>query len=219
MDAQALSGDETMSFTDNSSKDQPNCRHGGHKGPSSFWMHDPQIVFGEINLKPGETFLDLGCGLGDYSIYAAKIVGASGMVYAVDKQEELVNNLIEKATTMGLKNILAIKSDITSPLSLKDHTIDVCFVSTVLHCIDTLDAEKVTSLFIEIRRVLKPTGRLIIIECKKEDMTFGPPKNMRLSPDQIKSLITPHGFGSTGFVDLGYNYMIQYTLQKTDVVI
>ncbi len=202
-----------MSSTRNSGEDQHTCRHGGHKGPSSFWMHDPQIVFGEINLKPGETFLDLGCGLGDYSIYAAKIVGASGMVYAVDKQDELVNDLMVKATTMGLKNILGIKSDITSPLSLKDHCIDVCFVSTVLHCMDT-QGKQVTTLFGEIRRVLKPTGRLIVIECKKEDRAFGPPKNMRLSPDQIESLITPFGFESTGFVDLGYNYMIQYTFTK-----
>jgi ubiquinone/menaquinone biosynthesis C-methylase UbiE len=176
-------------------------------------MHDPKIVFDEINLKPGETFLDLGSGTGDYSIYAAKIVGDSGTVYAVDKQDSLVTDLIEKATATGLNNVFGIISDITSPLSLTDHCIDICFISTVLHCIDAQNTKEFTTLFSEVHRVLKPTGRLIIIECKKDDMAFGPPETMRLSPDQLKSLITPHGFESTRFTDLGFNYMIQYTPQ------
>ena len=204
-----------MNSASNSSKDQPNCRHGGRRGPSSFWMHDPNIVFGEINLKPGETFLDLGSGTGDYSIYAAKIVGESGTVYAVDKQDNLVTDLIEKATTQGVNNVFGIISDITSPLSLKDNCIDVCFISTVLHCIDAQNTKEYNTLFNEIHRVLKPTGRLIIIECKKDELTFGPPEDMRLSPDQLKSLITPHGFESYSYADLGFTYMIQYTPKQT----
>ncbi|NLE05482.1 MAG: class I SAM-dependent methyltransferase, partial [Crenarchaeota archaeon] len=61
------------------------CSHNRGRGPSSFWMHDSKTVFDEINLKPGETFLDLGCGNGDYSIYASKIVETSGTIYAIDK--------------------------------------------------------------------------------------------------------------------------------------
>ena len=183
-------------------------RHG--RGPSSFWMHDPEVIFGKIGLKSGDSFLDMGCGPGDYAIYAAEIVGNCGAVYAIDRWGEMVSSLIEKADSHGFENIFGIVSDITAILPIADHCIDICFISTVLHTQDVNKAMK--PLLDEIRRVLKPDGRLVIIECKKEDMPFGPPKQVRLSPEEIEDLTTPCGFEKTGFTDLKYNYMIQFRL-------
>ncbi len=193
-------------------KQESGCGSGGRRGPSSFWMHDPEVVFCEIGLRSGEAFLDLGSGPGDYAIYAAKIVGDSGIVYALDKWQYLVDGLKEKADSQGLKNIKTIISDITVPLPLKDHCVDVCFLSTVLHTLDINKAMK--PLLGEVQRVLKPTGRLAIIECKKEDASFGPPKHVRLSPEEIEGLTTSCGFKRTGFTDLGYNYLIQFELSR-----
>jgi len=103
-----------------------------HRGPSSFWMHDPELVFGELKLKKGDHFLDIGCGTGDYSLYAAEIVGNSGQIYALDIQDELITNLKEKIHQESLKNIKAIVSDIAYPLPFEDNSVDVCFISTVL---------------------------------------------------------------------------------------
>jgi ubiquinone/menaquinone biosynthesis C-methylase UbiE len=213
MDAKTLPGNELVIIMNNSRE----CKHefgsgyGRHRmGPSSFWMHDPKVVFSEIHLNSGDSFLDLGCGVGDYAIYAAGIVGDAGVVYAVDRWEEMVRKLIETADSQGFENIVGIVSDITVPLPLEDHCIDVCFISTVLH---TLDINKdMSPLLGEIRRVLKPDGRLAIIECKKEEATFGPPKHIRLSPEEIEVFTTSCGFKRTGFTDLGYNYMIQFKL-------
>jgi ubiquinone/menaquinone biosynthesis C-methylase UbiE len=180
------------------------------RGHSSFWMHDPEVVFGKIGLKGGDSFLDLGCGVGDYAVYAAKIVGDSGAVYALDRREEMIGNLIEETDAQGLENIIGIVADITAPLPLADHCIDVCFVSTVLHTLEVNVAMK--PLLGEIRRVLKPTGCLTIIECKKENVPFGPPEHMRLSPEEVEGLATRYGFEKTGFTDLGYNYMFQFKL-------
>ncbi|MDD5510177.1 MAG: methyltransferase domain-containing protein [Dehalococcoidales bacterium] len=178
------------------------------RGPSSFWMHDPEVVFGEIGLKRGDSFLDLGCGPGDYAIYVAGVVGFNGAVYAIDKCAEMVNDLIKKADSQGFENIFGVVSDITATLPVADHCIDICFMSTVLH---TQDVKKAMSQLLgEIRRVLKPDGRLVIIECKKQDAPFGPPRQARLSPEEIEALTTPGGFEKTGFTDLGYNYMIQF---------
>jgi len=183
---------------------------GSQRGHSSFWMHDPEVVFGRIGLRSGDAFLDLGCGVGDYAVYAARIVGDSGAVYAVDRLEEAVCSLMETADSQQLENIIGIVSDIAASLPLRDHCIDVCFISTVLH---TLDMDKAMKpLLGGIRRVLKPTGRLTVIECKKEDMPFGPPKHMRLSLEELEASITPHGFSRTAGTDLGYNYMIQFEL-------
>jgi len=37
--------------------------------PSSFFMHDPHLIFEELDLKEGDSFLDLGCGTGDYTLW------------------------------------------------------------------------------------------------------------------------------------------------------
>lgn len=181
------------------------------RGPSSFSMHDPELVFGELKLKKGDSFLDLGCGVGDYSLYAAKIVGPSGVVYALDIQEQLLDGLAEEAAFQGLNNIRTKVSDIDSPLAVADNCIDVCFIATVLHLFNLNEDGK--TLFNEIRRILKPDGRLAIIECKKEDMPFGPPIYLRNSPEELEAAITPYGFEKFSYVDLGYNYMIQFNVK------
>ncbi len=173
-------------------------------------MHDPDVIFKELNLKRGDVFLDLGCGVGDYSICAAEEVGESGLVYATDIQKDLVDTLMQNAVAAGLTNIWAFVCDIHDPLPFEDETIDVCFISTVLHSVDLEDAGKM--LFSEVRRVLVPEGRLIIIECKKADMRFGPPLSMRISPDEIEERVSAYGFEKTNLVDLGYNYMIEFAL-------
>ena len=188
------------------------CGRGRRRSHSSFWMHDPRIVFSEIGLKSGESFLDLGCGPGDYTIHAAKIVGDSGAVYAVDRWEEMIMALLREADAQELENVVGLISDITAPLPLINYCVDVCFISTVLHTLDINKAMK--PLLDEVRRVLKPTGRLAIIECKKQDQPFGPPKHVRLSPEEIERLTTLCGFKRTGFTDLGYNYLIQFRLSR-----
>lgn len=178
------------------------------RGPSSFSLHDPVLVFGELKLKEGDSFLDLGCGVGDYSLQAAKIIGVSGVVYALDIQENLLDGLAEEAASQGLNNIRTRVSNIDSPLAIGDGCIDVAFIATVLHLFNLNEDGKI--LFNEIRRVLKPEGRLAIIECKKEDLPFGPPMHLRHSPEELEAAVTPYGFERLSYVDLGCNYMIQF---------
>jgi ubiquinone/menaquinone biosynthesis C-methylase UbiE len=183
-------------------------RHGHRGGSSSFWIHDPEVVFNALSLKEGDCFLDMGCGPGDYVIQASKTVGDSGVVYALDKWQHLLDGLTEKADSQGLRNIKAIACDITGPLPIEDGCVDVCLLSTVLHIFNLSEVGK--TIFNEIKRVLKPGGRVAIIECKKENQPFGPPKHMRLSPQDVEASITKYGFEKVGLADLGYNYMIQF---------
>lgn len=180
------------------------CRRGG----SSFRMHDPSIVFGELKLKAGDVFLDLGCGPGEYAIHASKIVGESGTVYALDRSESNIAELTQRAGGKGLGNITAMATDITGPLPIGDACVDVCLVATVLHIPDV--TRRAEELCAEIRRVLKPDGRLVIIDCHKKDLRFGPPEHMRLSPEEVKELMGKCGFRFLSEADLGYNYLIQF---------
>ncbi|OPX59704.1 MAG: hypothetical protein A4E25_01191 [Methanobacterium sp. PtaB.Bin024] len=182
------------------------------RGPSSFWMQNPDLIFAELKLQKGDHFLDIGCGTGDYSLYAAKIVGNSGQVYALDVQDELATNLKEKAHNEGLNNIKAMVSDITHLLPVEDGSVNICFISTVLH---SVDLEKHGALlFSEVRRVLKPDGRLVIIECKKDDLSHGPPLDMRISPEELENSVEKHGFWKMSQTDLGFNYMIQFGVKN-----
>ena len=75
---------------------KPNGGHGerGHN-QSSLWMHEPDGIFSALELERGDRFLDLGCGPGDYAVHASSIVGDSGLVYALDKRENMVAGIIK----------------------------------------------------------------------------------------------------------------------------
>lgn len=184
---------------------KPGPGHRGGRGPSSFWMQDPDMVFRELDLKEGDTFLDIGCGTGDYAIRAGTEVGRNGTVYATDIQEGLIQGLVSRAQDEGLDNIRAFVNDIQNPLPFEDSCVDICFISTVLH---SLDLNQIgPRLLREIQRVLKPGGRLAIIECSKENLTFGPPLHMRISADELEKYLSFYGFVQISNTDLGFNYL------------
>jgi len=186
--------------------------HAHRRGSSSFKMHDRRKVLAGFDLKKGDVVLDLGCGPGDYAIECARIVGATGLVYALDRQQELLDDLKERAERMGLDNIRAIPRDITLPLPLEDNCTDLCIIITVLHIPGVSD--KKGKIFAEVKRILKPGGRLVTIDVKKEDSSFGPPLHMRIAPEEVEASVIRHGFEKTEFTDLGNNYMLSFRMKK-----
>lgn len=178
------------------------------RGPSSFHMQEPELVFNNLGLKPGDNFLDLGCGAGDYTMRAAEIIGETGMVFAFDALSGSINSLNLEIAERDIKNITANVADITKPLAVKDNSIDICMIATVLHSSSNFKSNG--TLFSDIRRFLKPTGKLAIIECKKENMNFGPPITMRISAEELETIINGFGFKKTDYTDLGFNYMIRF---------
>ena len=185
---------------------------GTGRGPSSFWMHDSKIVFDALALKSGDAFLDLGCGPGDYALTAAQILGPSGTVTAIDKYQYFIDGLMDKASSKGLDNINTMVGDITRALQIEDRSIDLCLLSTVLHIFRLAMVKK--TLFKEIQRILKPSGRLAIIECKKEEQPFGPPMHLRISPQELELSLSPLGFRKSDYRDLGYTYLIQFEVNS-----
>lgn len=178
------------------------------RGPTSYRMHDSELVFERLALQEGAVFLDMGCGPGDYSTHAAKVIGTTGTVYAMDYNAGMLEIVKSQAYFDGIPNIKTVNADITGKLPFEAQSVDHCFMSTSLHCINL--ATHGSTIFNEISRVLKPSGRLAVIECKKEDVNWGPPLSMRISPEEIKAVAEPLSFVATGYLDLGINYLIQF---------
>lgn len=190
--------------------EQP-CRSRRPHRPTSFWMHDPELVFQELNLATGKTFLDAGCGLGDYAMRAAQIVGESGTVYALDRTPEHIEDLHLRAESQGWTHIKGFATDLTRPLPLADGVVDVCLMATVLHILD-LDKNG-EALFAEINRVLKLGARVVTIDCKSEDDSIGPPLSMRVAPETIKALAAGQQWKKINSLDLGFNYLLHFEKQ------
>nr|WP_320193515.1 methyltransferase domain-containing protein [uncultured Desulfobacter sp.] len=174
-------------------------------------MQEPEPVFEALNICPGQSILDMGCGAGDYALQAARLTGSLGQVTAVDKWPPTVDALKASAKAAGLSQIQCMTADITKPpLPIMQNAMDLCMAFTVLHIFGNENRRK--SLFFEAARVLKPTGRLAVMECKKQEMAFGPPIEMRLSPEEVEMLAVECGFIKIGYTDLGYNYLVMFRL-------
>lgn len=179
---------------------------------SSFDLHDSAIVFKCLGLKIGDGFLDIGCGEGDYSMQAAKYVGTKGTVFALDKRADIADHVLEKAREQGFANLKPLVSDTAHVLPVADAIIDVCLLAMVLHIPDVRRHYK--EMFKQINRVLKPSGRLAVIEMKKEQTPFGPPRALRLSVEDIEGMASPFGFLKTSYADLGYSYIVKFALKE-----
>jgi len=113
----------------------------------------------KVGLKSDQTVLDFGCRVGHYTIPAAKIVGDKGIVYAVDKEQQALNELQQKIARLNLKNIRIINTSGRIQIGLENDIIDVVLFYDVLHYHEKKEREK---LYAEAYRVLKQNGLLSV---------------------------------------------------------
>jgi ubiquinone/menaquinone biosynthesis C-methylase UbiE len=178
-------------------------------GRSSFDLIAPATLWAELNLPSGITFLDLGCGAGNYTLAAADLIGPAGVVYGVDLWEEGIAALKERAAQAGRTNITALVAP-AGQVPLESFSVDVAFMATVLH--DLVEAGTATGALAEVARVLKPGGLFAVVEFEKIDGPPGPPRHIRLDPGEVEALVAPYGFRRQKTVKLGpYNYLITFT--------
>ena len=169
------------------------------------------MVFTHLGLEPGQVFLDAGCGAGEYSLYAARLLGETGRVIAVDNIALSTDALNALPANPGEAPITAFAGDITDTLPIEPHTVDAVLLSTVLHIKKVRD--RAQKMFQEFHRVLKPGGTLAVLECKKVEADFGPPLHSRLTEDDVRALIQPHGFRHASTLDTGHANLVCFEAQ------
>ncbi len=176
-------------------------------GKSSFELIDSAKFFRELDLKKGITFLDLACGWGTYALAVSEIIGSDGRVYAVDLWEEGILSLKDKAAAKGIRNITALVSDVSHHIPIEPAVVDVCLMATVLH--DFIGDHVEQGVLKEIVRVIKREGSLAVLEYKKTDGPPGPPKSVRLSPQEVGEILMPCGFKQQHVTEVGPAHYLQ----------
>lgn len=115
-----------------------------------------------LKLKPGLDVADIGAGTGFYSFLFAREVGPMGKVYAVDITEGFLTAIKHMAREQKLKNIRTILSNKKDTL-LKPNSIDLAFVCATYHHFEYPKTTLAT-----IHRALRPGGKLVIIDFRKQ---------------------------------------------------
>jgi ubiquinone/menaquinone biosynthesis C-methylase UbiE len=178
-------------------------------GKSSFDLIEPEKLLAELQLPKDITFLDLGCGAGNYTLAVAEVLGKHGVVVALDLWQPGLDALEERAAAAGRRTIRALLADASKIIPLGDASVDVCLMATVLH--DLVEYAAAAGALKEVHRVLKPAGTLAIVEFDKVEDQPGPPLRIRLTPEEVEELVAPYGFQKTRTARVGpYNYLILF---------
>ena len=176
-------------------------------GKNSFDLIDSEKFFQELDLQEGISFLDVASGRGAYSLAISDIIGPQGNVFAVDLWADGIEMLNAAAKAKKINNITTFVSNAGRQIPVDDQSIDVCLMATVLH--DFVEDGIDRGVLNEIVRVIKPTGRLAVMDFKKIDGPPGPPIHIRLSPREALDILIPYGFKEERTTDVGpYNYLI-----------
>jgi len=155
-----------------------------HRGKSSESLLDKEVILKELDIFPGQTILDAGCGNGYMSKEFSRLLKNTGKVYALDPDDHAIE-VLARATKNS--NITAISGDITKTTVLQSSSIDLIYLSTVLHGFSKIQMDGFQK---EVNRLLKAHGILAIVEIKKEPTPFGPPLDIRFSAQELKELFT-----------------------------
>lgn len=141
---------------------------------------NPTKCIASLELKPGDVVADLGAGSGYYTFRMAKIVGEKGRVYAVEIQDEMIAELRKRIEKQKVANVEVVKST-ESDTKLPESSVDLLIMVDVYHEL-AFPYEVMTS----VRKALKPGGRVVLVEYRKEDPKVPIKEVHKMSEEQIK---------------------------------
>lgn len=152
-----------------------------------------------IEIKEGMTCVDLGSGSGVFSFALTHHVGENGVVYAVDDSNEMLEYLRKKNPP---QNMVLLHRD-AGDTGLKSEIADVCLLAFILHEVNTPDR-----FMKEAYRLLKPDGRILVVEWKAELTPKGPPGDVRIDKDKLRRLFSQFEFTGFRCIDWSINHYV-----------
>lgn len=166
--------------------------------PSRDEWQKPHEVLQVLKLRPDDTVADIGAGTGSF---ARRFAHHAGLVYAVDIDLKLLE-IAAKGAPSNLRTVLAEMDD----SKLRPGSVDTIFICDVLHHLDDWPA-----YVKRLKAALKPGGRIVVIDFRKEELPVGPPPAMKIDVAEVE-----HEFARMGLLVsqrhalLPYQYFIEF---------
>ena len=152
---------------------------------------DPVQNVARLQLREGMHVADFGAGSGFYTLAAARRVGHSGRVYAVEVQKELLDKLQAQALREHITTVQVIWGDLDEPTGTKlaDASMDAVIVSNVL-----FQSEQKDILAGEAYRVLKSGGQVLVVDWSDSYSNLGPHPEAVVAEEAARSYFESAGF-------------------------
>ena len=150
-------------------------QHASVKPGGYPYREKSDYVLKELNLKPGDVVVDVGAGDGWWSQRMARCVGPTGTIHAAEVEQKLVDEMKKRFADLPQVKPYLCKTDNTL---LPDGSCDLVFLSQVYH---HLPKDNRVEYLRRLRKVIKPTGRLSVIEKYSEIATKGKDHGTQLS--------------------------------------
>lgn len=148
----------------------------------------PDAALSAIGIPLGANVADIGAGAGYFTWRLAVRVGPKGKVYANDIQPEMLDLLRRNVSAHHLNNIETVLGAVDDP-RLPAASIDLALLVDVYH--EFTEPEKMLR---GIRASLKPDGRLVLVEYRKEDPSVPIRPEHKMTVAEVKAEVEPEGF-------------------------
>jgi ubiquinone/menaquinone biosynthesis C-methylase UbiE len=165
----------------------------------------PQKALAAFDLKPGMFVGDVGAGTGFYSLRIAQRIAPGGIVYANDIQQGMLDRLRANAEARHISNVETVLGTESDP-RLPEDKLDLVILVDVYH-----EFSRPQRMLRGIRESLKPGGRLVLLEYRKEDPTVPIRPEHKMSVAEVKAEVTPEGYQFEKVVDtLPWQHIIYF---------
>jgi ubiquinone/menaquinone biosynthesis C-methylase UbiE len=143
-----------------------------------YVLLQPEKTLRQFGLREGMTFIDIGAGTGFFSRAASNIVDNKGTVYAADISSEMLDAFRRFSVPNNVQLLQSNEYEVPVPTAQAD----IVLFAFVLH-----ESEDVPRFLKEAMRLMKPDGRIAVIEWKKQEEEHGPSIKERLSKNELLS--------------------------------
>jgi ubiquinone/menaquinone biosynthesis C-methylase UbiE len=152
---------------------------------------DPKDIIRQINITQGSVIADFGCGSGFFSLAFAESIREEGKVYSFDILLSALESVASKAKISGLTNIITKRVNLekNGGSKLENNSVDWVIMK------DMLFQNKMKDIILEeAYRVLKPGGKILLVEWNDSDLSIGPNKDLRISKDELIRMAEKQNF-------------------------
>ncbi len=156
--------------------------------PEREQEENPDGALDALNLKAGMSVADVGAGTGYMSLKLAKRVGPSGKVYAEDVQPEMLQKVRANAAKAKATNVVTVQGSFTDPMLPKGQ-MDLVLLVDVYH-----EFSEPQKMLRGIRESLKPDGRLVLLEYRKEDPKIPIREEHKMTVAEVRTELEAEGF-------------------------